>query len=469
MKKLLLLFSAILFMLPVLAQQSTSFMLRQPMDNMPAKRPVKNPMVAMGPKNNHLAYKSTSGFTTYSDWYDLWDEMFDTTSSSGPHSYQYLFEIYPDSNIYDIYGYYPAYNIFTHGLGMSFDPSDSAYFYHGVNPSYVVSAPFDYTQPYQLDSFWVPGQYMRYDPSATNVDSLIVEFLVTQNGGSPDSGAYALIATPADAMYIPCTADSTPRFGTPRYFRAQNECIDPALTTTVHRRYAFPLTSADAGFYRTLKFDVTPAITVPAHKYLMAYVYFKSQTAYTLGTINFAANYYWLYAGEPTGIYSWFPQSAHTTATGYPGSHQDGLIATNQIRYNDLGFTFNSHNVLIPSYAYAASGVSPGFDVPHMAFHITWVQPPPLDAGMATAQNGVITTFPNPANDILNVTYSMPAASLTTIRLINILGQEVASRDMGCTSAGKAVFRVADLPAGSYMCILSAGGNRNVSRVFICH
>ena len=296
MKQLFLLCSFLFSAVLLHAQYKDNVVVQQPVDAIPLKIRAEHPVVGMGPKNNHkagTAAKSTSGTTTYSDWYDLWDEMFDTTSTTLPHSYSYVWAISPDSNIHDLSGYYAPYYMFTHGMGMSFDPSDSAYYYHAFDTSYRVSAPFDYRLPYQLDSFWFPGEYYRYDTTVANVDSIIVEFLVTQAGGVPDSGAYALIATSPAAMYRPFTHDSTPRFATARYFNTTDNCIDPVLTKTTHQRFAFPLTAFDPFTLRYVKFNLPTPITVPPGKYLVAYVYFKSQVAYPVGTPSFAANYYW--------------------------------------------------------------------------------------------------------------------------------------------------------------------------------
>ncbi|MCD6011100.1 MAG: hypothetical protein K0Q79_962 [Flavipsychrobacter sp.] len=467
MRKILLLFLFCSF-LTSQAQYSDNKILIQTGDALPAKIPVKHPRAGEGPKNYRQAYKSTAA-TTYSDWYDLWDVTFDTTTTTGYHSYQFVWEINSDSNIYSVSGYYAPYYHFTHGMGMSFDPSDSAYYYFPRDTDYQVSAPFIHTLPYTLDSFWVPGIYYRYDPNLANVDSLIVEFLVTQNGSAPDSGAYKLIATTPHGMYRPFTRDSTPRFGTARYFRLQNECIDPVLTTTVHQRHAFPLTVFDAFFYRKQKFHLPTPITVPPGKYLVAYVYFKSQAPYPAGTLSSAANYYWLYAGEPYGTSTWYPQSSRNSSIGYAGSHQMGLIATKQIRYNDLGFTFAGHNVLLPASAYANTGANlpPGFSVPHMAFHITWTVDPALGIEQKKQQEPLVQIYPNPATDMLNIAYSLGESSNVKILLVDAVGRVAGVYERSDVSGGEAVFNTAGMPAGVYVYLLEAGGLRKTGKVVI--
>ena len=466
MNKLYFLLAAVFFLFSANAQESNSILFA-PAQPLPVKHRVLNAPFESGPKNGQMAHRTTSP-GMYSDWYDLWDEMFDTTVS-----YSYSWDLYPDSNLYDNSGIYPPYNVFTHGMGMSFDPSDSAYYYHAYNLAYRVSAPFPFKFSYQLDSFWVPGEYLRYDTTSANVDSLIIEFLVTQNGGAPpDSGAYSLMATTPESYYFPCTADESPRFAVPRYFRATDDCIDPVLTTTAHQRYAFPLTAADEFIYKKIKFALTTPITVKPGKYLAAYVYFKSQVAYPLGTNVFNANYYWLYAGEPNGANVWFAQSAHNTIIDYPGSHQDGLIATNQIAYNDAGFVYNSHNILLPSFAYANSGanLSPGFDVPEMAFHINWSYPDTsLAAENMPKSSMAVNLFPNPCTDVLHVSFTLDHKSDVQVSLLSMTGQIVANRKMGYANSGDVILNIAALPAGIYTCMLYADGERFTGRVVIAH
>ena len=142
MKHLYLLLTATLLLFSARGQVNNNLLYMQPVDYLPVKHQVVNPPYGTGPTNEHKAYKETAGGTTYNDWYDLWDEQFDTTSMTLPHSYLFQYDIYPDSNILDTTGYYPPYQIFTHGMGMSFDPTDSAYYYNAFNPAYRVTAPF---------------------------------------------------------------------------------------------------------------------------------------------------------------------------------------------------------------------------------------------------------------------------------------------------------------------------------------
>ena len=475
MKHLFLLCCFLFSAAVIKAQFKDNVIVQQSVDPLPMKIKVDHPMVGLGPKNNHragnTAAKQTSGTTTHADWYDLWDEMFDTTYTTLPHSYSYIWAISPDSNIHDLSGYYAPYYMFTHGMGMSFDPSDSAYYYHAFDTSYRVSAPFDFRLPYQLDSFWFPGEYYRYDTTFANVDSIIVEFLVTQNGGLPDSGAYALIASSPAAMYRPFTHDSTPRFATARYFNATDNCIDPLLTKTAHQRFAFPLTAFDPFTLRHVKFNLPTPITVPPGKYLVAYIYFKSQVTYPVGTSSYASNYYWLFAGEPNGTSNWFPQSARNIGIGFPGSHQNGLIATNQIRYNNTGFVFNSHNVLIPASAYANTGANlpPGFTVPQMSFHITWSETPSLAVAQPSVAAPSVTAYPNPASGRLNFLVDNTGGSDGTLSLFNMIGQEVATRNI--TGAVKDIYTIdtRSFPGGVYSWQLVSNNSRTTGKIDIIH
>ena len=63
----------------------------------------------------------------------------------------------------------------------------------------------------------------------------------------------------------------------------------------------------------------------------------------------------------------------------------------------------------------------------------------------------VLTVYPNPASNVLNVSGLVPAAE---VRLVNLSGREVATTQ--ADAGGNALFNVADLPQGEYLLISSS-------------
>jgi hypothetical protein len=216
MKKAIVSFSFLLFTVTTYAQEHFG------LNFTPSELP-KKPCWLSESENNKLAQysryiaaskKGAAKTTAYSasTWYDMAAQH-----SLFPPTTGYYMAVYPDSNVLDAGGT-PPYNIYTHGLGVSFDPMDSAYSwgttcYYPILPHIVSGINFTF------DSFRIPIQYMRHNPLTTVVDSIILEFAVASspvNSSANDSGAYNLQFLYSPAM-TPYTADGRPRFSSIHY------------------------------------------------------------------------------------------------------------------------------------------------------------------------------------------------------------------------------------------------------------
>lgn len=84
-----------------------------------------------------------------------------------------------------------------------------------------------------------------------------------------------------------------------------------------------------------------------------------------------------------------------------------------------------------------------------------------------TLQQGV-SIFPNPARDLINVQIDLPeTATNLNIRLVNALGQEVMSRNLGRLQSDNIELDIRQLPAGSYMLQLIDGTAQFTQSVII--
>ncbi len=314
----------------------------------------------------HVAHRTTAG-TRYGSWFDYWN-LNQTTSSL-----LYSWVMSPDSNIVDSTGLSSgraAYNVFTHGLGMSFDPTDSHYYTEATGAGGGLTIPpVTDTQSYSIDSFRFPYWYTRNYTSGSGTDSMIVELFATTN--SIDSGVFALIYG-ASSTYAAITPDSTPRFATSIYNPTEcalgrSESWD-SISASQKQRYAVPLYYST---FSTCYLGLSTPLRVQSGQKVVAYVHFKPADSFSLGTYLTSANYLTLFCGSTAGstATSWPQQTPHNAATGYRGSYQTGLIAENESRYGvPRPYTFMGHNVLIPGVAFA----QPYLSVPQMAFKVTY-------------------------------------------------------------------------------------------------
>jgi Secretion system C-terminal sorting domain len=527
MKKLLFLLTIGSLAFSAQAQENTSVILRpvgQPMAK-PGKALSREQMDRMHAmpyckQSSNPGARTTT--TTHTDWYDLWGQNYSSTTSVG-----YYFETFPDSNLYDASS--TSY-IFWHGLGQSFDPTDSGYFSTTFNGGTLVSpvsvplpetnSGFPATNPnYTIDSIYVPVQYMRYDNTVT--DSLIIEITEAVNNTSVDTGTYNL-EYPSSAGITWWSADQKPRFGTVHYnpglasdpapYNAAPYINDAYFDTVfmAKQRYAFALTAATAadtdangmlllgalpynashgggmggattlagiGPYSGLySFPLPSPIVVNTqtgmNPHVCTFVSFKSGHAggtYAHGTAITAANWIKLFAGSPSGT-SFFMQASSNPASNYVGSYQAALYAQNQIRYSDTGFTFphGDHNVLVPSVAYGSAPT--GGTAYQLAVQESAFHITWTDNPTTKIINvnslQDIKVYPNPANSSLNITYNAAQNTVATVSLTNMVGQVVASQTV---SNGIATFNTSSLPAGVYIYTLEANGNRQTGRVVIGH
>ena len=81
--------------------------------------------------------------------------------------------------------------------------------------------------------------------------------------------------------------------------------------------------------------------------------------------------------------------------------------------------------------ANSGANLSPGFDVPEMAFHINWSYPDTsLAAENMPKSSMAVNLFPNPCTDVLHVSFTLDHKSDVQVSLLNMTGQIVANRKM---------------------------------------
>jgi Secretion system C-terminal sorting domain len=418
MKKIALLFICSIISFWASAQEISSVLFKG-VDNLrlPAKHLMSNPhLKPLGGRASVASGERTSASYT-ADWYNLYNVTYNFGVTNA-----YYYDIYPDSNLYDDGSSTSIYSVSTHGLGVSFDPTDSNYYYYATYPT--ITNPITRDTNFVVDSFFVAGKYICNNPDTTVVDTVVIELILTElatptSGSAPDSMAWSLRFN-ANSIFIPVTSDSTPRFADALYVGSENDVHDSIRTTVQRYKFAisnYTLNDTDASGDLLFQFKLATPLHVrgAAGGHLLSFVHFASGTSYALGTHTSEANYLHLYASEPNGSTTWFQQCAHNAATGYPGSYQDGLIATNQIRYDAAGFPYMGHNMLVPACAYA-SGSSPsyppGFDVPYQVFHIKW--PDPYSVTTNHNEDTVILMI-NPCHTIINGTPQVCVGSTTTL------------------------------------------------------
>ncbi|MBL7684062.1 MAG: T9SS type A sorting domain-containing protein [Flavipsychrobacter sp.] len=398
-----------------------------------------------------------------------WFSYIDIMSSTSTQGYYY--PLYNDSNVVITSTSGGGnFNISTFGMGVSFDPTDSVYFGGDANGSTSAGAIQDFaalptfrvynTNDYTIDSVDFLGKYVR---TQNYTDTLIIQ--LAKSTGTTGFGVYSLQFTTADANGYAITPDGKPRFTTAIYNPANNRISDSVtasnrVTITKILDAAYFADSSSNGYHKTT-FALPTAMNVSAGETVIAYVTFRSGNAYPLGTNQTAANTFRTYAYEMTG------QNAPVKQT--VGSYTSGLVATRQSKYVPpyTSFTYQGHNVLIPSVAYAADA---GNDYPYFSLYVKCPTCPTL--GVNNVKNTNITSvsaYPNPANDEVKVKFNLKDAANTTVTIANTVGQVVISKNMGNVNAGEATFSTSNLANGVYFYTVEANGQRTTNRFVVSH
>jgi hypothetical protein len=77
--------------------------------------------------------------------------------------------------------------------------------------------------------------------------------------------------------------------------------------------------------------------------------------------------------------------------------------------------------------------------------------------------------YPNPFNPTTQITFALPTPEKVTLRVLNILGQEVAVMDLGQLTAGRhqVDFAANDLSTGIYFYRVEAGSMSAVRKMLV--
>ncbi len=426
----------------------------------------KKPMAKM------LSQAGASKTTAFggNDWF-FYDIAVDAGTASTTAA---LINAYPDSNIYFPSGTPSPFYIWSHGIGTSFDPT-SPYFSSAWQPT-TSSAPgilVTSGSTYTIDSIDIAGLYQRVN-TIYPADTLFIDVTYTSDTGawnvtysSSQLVTFGIIPTPVNPWDTTWTiADA--------YYNWSTNSIEPTNTTPVFR-FTKVLDGAAAADTLSnglnewkLPMTGTPAVSltagrswpmvVPAGKKVVAYAHFASGHAYPLGTANTAANL-WRHYCEDFGL---------APLETFLHDENCGLSSSTDDRYHLTGYSYlnlsggGTAPILTSTYFYTAPVQVHN---PWYGFHVVCAGCFLTEVANTNLVSGV-TAQPNPAGNMITITYTTAHNASGTATLSNMLGQVVATKK----AVGDRVdFNVASLPNGIYIYNLEINGQRTSGRVVVAH
>lgn len=180
------------------------------------------------------------------------------------------------------------------------------------------------------------------------------------------------------------------------------------------------------------------------------------------------------YTGDKRGIVN------GTVTNGSTGSVVAGAV----LHFKEAAITrwTGSNGQYIFGYApgtYAAKVEAPGFQPKEVTVTVTEgattvsnislsqvvsVEDEDVPSGFLLEQN-----YPNPFNPITSIRFSLPREEFVSLRVMNILGQEMATLINAVRPAGTYTIRfdAADLPSGVYLYRMTAGGFSEMKRMVV--
>jgi Secretion system C-terminal sorting domain len=156
-------------------------------------------------------------------------------------------------------------------------------------------------------------------------------------------------------------------------------------------------------------------------------------------------------------------QSGDTTASYAMLDAQYSYIDSAYLIYNEGGYGVNDllqssvavGHLAADSNWYMVVGLSTGG-----LKLFKWEKPVVLSTGGVQSGSGSMKVYPNPANDVLNVSwYGLALQQTVQISIVNMEGQAFYSATVPAAAAHTTI-STSGLPPGMYVCVLQQDGNR---------
>jgi hypothetical protein len=422
-----------------------------------------------------------------SRWYDYVNMIMGPSTVSADASFTGLNMWQNDKVLFCFPGTTPFDTVRFQSLAMGFMPYATAW---NASPTFDGLMAITAGDTYTVDSVAVVGAYDRDVTDLTTVDTLVFTFAIG-NGAStselafgleypagPLPAAYGLVGgLPLLTMYYDSVnnragrntvAITVPPINTIAPITAAGRVykmlMKPEDTISINSHTVGELT----GIYpRAGHSDPVINVSVPAYSFMSMSVSFisgETVPAYaTVRNVDQTYNYGAFtpilgFAADGAGDPVFPPFVAGDWTTGY---------------FKRIN-TPNSTGTYTPNWGWTTTGTSPSsLQYPAISYHVTCASCL-LGGDSRLAVNNVtsgtsVKTYPNPANSVMNVEFTTAQAGNVVVTLSNVLGQVVATQNMGNVAKGNASFNTAGLAAGVYMYNVSVNNVSNTGRIVVAH
>ncbi len=135
-----------------------------------------------------------------------------------------------------------------------------------------------------------------------------------------------------------------------------------------------------------------------------------------------------------------------------------GYASTYDVKFDENGFLYSQSQYGWTVEKWTYDGTLPSFTTGVEQFGDV------VPSGYTLSQN-----YPNPFNPATTIEFSLPQSGFVSLRVFDMLGQEIATLVNGEKAAGtfRATFDASNLPSGTYFYALKAGGYSEVKKMVI--
>ena len=429
-------------------------------------------MSAIRTHDRALTKSRQSGFaaktTAAPRWYsytDYFDQNESATSSSVALSLPYLWG--SNTVLMNFSSGFDTANLVSYGGVI--DPSFSGFNNFSYYPGEMQ---INSTNAYAIDSLQFTGVYLN-NPASLTVDTLRVSFVYGDGSTASDiykvsttinTGSiltnYGAVGSTIDNYRMHMNTGTLTASGTTvitKNILLDNTSTPPSWAVdTVNGLYVGRVAVGTAG----------TGISIPAGSMVGMSVTFLSGATMPMlyDTVFFGS------PAVPPVKYNMFRAGVvHRGVAGTPAFPSYSATDRNTGNYVDKTTT----NYYVPHWFWSSGASAASVQYPDFAVRAICASCGVVVDGTSSVNEVAKTTkvnaYPNPATGELNIPFSITKSADVNVTLTNMLGQVVATKNMGNVANGTAVFNISSVPSGIYTYTVVADGVATTGRVAIAH
>lgn len=365
---------------------------------------------------------------------------------------------------------------FTSGLGtinylsvsQVFFPFDN-FWNDPFNPNFLGDIAVTPTNTYNVDSVSILGFYIRGNSPGAGAkpDSLQISVASQPAGnayywtrsGTTWAGSY--LPTGRDTLFVSTAinVDSV------RKAVRSNPLATSSITWTVPLDPAVRKAIDTATTFTNFSYKLPTSLVVPAGNVVMVSYTFRSGDTWNKNVDTITQKHHF------------------RAGFGYLGTAGATPVANKQL-YNWYSGDHNMSSLMFSSDSsfYLPTVVIGAINTPASWFNHYLLNTVTISCGACSTvgtvginENTLLSSmkaFPNPSNENLTIEFSTKEKANVMINITNMMGQVVATQDMGTVTSGQkstAIFSTSALPAGIYTYTINANGQKSTSRFSVVH